>query len=163
MFCRKDGDINMNKKKRIWFICIFTIVAFAIVSMGNSEHIEKTVGVNVCKGGKVTDTSTIVISGNIKTSILRLERSFVGTFAMGCYERSCRDGVEAKIEWHDGYQSIGFFHAGDFTLFDVEKIRINKLMDSIAVYLSDGTVIATPDIDIRAIKNRTECSVRFFV
>ena len=28
----------------------------------------------------------------------------------GTYEKSCRDGVETKLEWFDeGYQDIGFF------------------------------------------------------
>ena len=64
---------------------------------------------------------------------------------MESYQPSCREGVEAKIEWFDDYQDIIFFREGDFTRLDVELIEIDEQMESIMVVFRDGTIIATPD------------------
>jgi hypothetical protein len=134
------------KKKSIAIGIALVIVAVVVALMSfTNKPVEKTVAVNVYKGGEVVETSTIRIAGNIKNSFLTSECSFVGTFAIEYCENLCRDGVEAKIEWGDGYQSILFFYAGDFTNFNVSKIEIDRQMDSIIVYLADGTIIATPD------------------
>ena len=62
------------------------------------------------------------------------------------YEPSCRDGVEAKIEWLDNdYQSIGFYHAGNFSLLDVNMIDIDEEMDTMMIAFNNGTIIKTQD------------------
>ena len=69
--------------------------------------------------------SSIEISGNLKKTLF--STSFVGTFAIEYYEPTCRDGVQAKIDWQDGYQNISFYYAGDFSRFDVKMIDIQTL------------------------------------
>ena len=60
------------------------------------------------------------------------------------YEPSCRDGVEAKINWGDNeYPILTFFYAGDFSQRDVKSIDIDKDMDRMMVTLNDGTIIAS--------------------
>ena len=80
--------------------------------------------------------------GNLKKTLF--STSFVGTFAIECYEPSCRDGVEAKIEWDDpDCPLITFFYAGNFSQLDVQTIDIDKDMSSMMVVLKDGTLIAS--------------------
>lgn len=136
--------LTTKSKLRIVAVIVAVIILIVLTLLTN-KSVEKTVAVNVYKNGAVIENSAIRISGNIKNSFLTSECSFVGTFAIEYCENLCRDGVEAKIEWGDGYQSILFFYAGDFTNFDVSKIEIDRQMDSIIVYLADGTIIATPD------------------
>ena len=63
---------------------------------------------------------------------------------MDGYEPSCRDGVEAKINWGDSeYPILTFFYAGDFSPLDVESIDIDKDMDRMMITLNDGTIIAS--------------------
>lgn len=70
---------------------------------------------------------------------------------MKYYEPSCRDGVEAKIEWHSNdYQDITFFYAGDFSRFDVEMIDIDEEMNSMMIILKDGIIITSPNYYIPA-------------
>ena len=64
---------------------------------------------------------------------------------MDAYEPSCRDGVEAKIDWQDGCQTIQFYYAGDFSRLDVKMIDINQDMDHMMVVLNDGTIITSLD------------------
>ena len=86
--------------------------------------------------------SSITISGTLKKTWS--STSFVGTFAMESYEPSCRDGVEAKINWGDNeYPILTFFYAGNFSQLDVKSIDIDKDMDRMMVTLNDGTIIAS--------------------
>ena len=136
---------NINRKKLlISCFAILSVIVLGFLAFGGNKTVDKTVAVNVYADGEIIESSTIKISGNIKNSVLTSERSFVGIFAMEYYEKSCREGVETKIKWGDGYESIQFFYAGDFTHFDVKGIKIDKEMESIMVSLEDGTIIATP-------------------
>ena len=121
----------------------FCIVAALISIHGINKTIDRTVPVKVYEDNGYSYTSSyITILGNLKKTLF--STSFVGTFAIECYEPSCRDGVEAKIEWDDpDCPLITFSYAGNFSQLDVQTIDIDKDMSSMMVVLKDGTLIAS--------------------
>lgn len=138
------------KSKKIKRILIFSILMLLFFTVwfsvnGISKTIDRTVSVDVYEGNDwACLTSSIEISGNFKKTLF--STSFIGTFAMEYYEPSCRNGVEAKIEWHDSsYEDILFYQAGNFSHFDIQMIDINEGMDSMMIRVNDGTIIATPN------------------
>lgn len=111
---------------------------------GISRTIDKTVSVNVYENDDWSHTtSSIKIAGDRRKTLF--STSFVGTFAIDCYEPTCREGAEAKIRWEDGYQNITFFYAGDFSRLDIEMIEIDEDMEHLMLVLKDGTIITSPD------------------
>lgn len=136
----------MNRKKRKTALILLLAILCAIILLGirgTQKTIDKTVPARVCEDNRTTYTpSSITISGTLKKTWS--STSFVGTFAMDGYEPSCRDGVEAKINWGDNeYPILTFFYAGDFSQLDVKSIDIDKDMDRMMVTLNDGTIIAS--------------------
>ena len=136
----------MNRKKRKTALILLLAILCAIVLLGirgTRKTIDKTVPAKVCEDNRTTYTpSFITISGTLKKTWS--STSFVGTFAIDCYEPSCRDGVEARIKWVDNeYPILTFFYAGDFSQLDVESIDIDKDMNRMMVTLNDGTIIAS--------------------
>ena len=136
----------MNRKKRKTAFVLLAAVLCAIILFGirgTRKTIDKTVPTRVCEDNRTTYTpSSITISGTLKKTWS--STSFVGTFAMESYEPSCRDGVEAKINWGDNeYPILTFFYAGNFSPLDVKSIDIDKDMDRMMVTLNDGTIIAS--------------------
>ena len=136
----------MNRKKRKTALILLLAILCAIVLLGicgARKAIDKTVPTRVYEDNRTTYTpSSITISGTLKKTWS--STSFVGTFAMDGYEPSCRDGVEAKINWGDNeYPILTFFYAGDFSPLDVKSIDIDKDMDRMMVTLNDGTIIAS--------------------
>ena len=136
----------MNRKKRKTAFVLLAAVLCAIILFGirgTRKTIDKTVPVRVYEANSTTYTpSSITISGTLRKTWSSTD--FVGTFAMDGYEPSCRDGVEAKINWVDNeYPILTFFYAGDFSPLDVESIDIDKDMDRMMVTLNDGTIIAS--------------------
>ena len=136
----------MNRKKRKTALILLVAILCVIVLLGirgMRKTIDKTVPAKVYEDNRTTYTpSSITISGTLKKTWS--STSFVGTFAMDGYEPSCRDGVEAKINWGDNeYPILTFFYAGDFSPLDVESIDIDKDMDRMMVTLNDGTIIAS--------------------
>ena len=134
----------MNRKKRKTALILLVAILCVIVLLGirgMRKTIDKTVPARVYEdNGTTYAPSSITISGTLKKS----STSFVGTFAMDGYEPSCRDGVEAKINWGDSeYPILTFFYAGDFSPLDVESIDIDKDMDRMMITLNDGTIIAS--------------------
>lgn len=112
---------------------------------GINKTIEQTISVDVYEDSDWTSvTSSIKISGNLRKTLF--STNFVGTFAIENYEPSCRDGVEAKIEWNNNdYQSIIFYYAGDSSLLDIKMIDIDEEMDTMMIVFNDGTIIKTQD------------------
>ena len=112
-------------------------------SAGHEKTSTKRSPARVYEDNRTTYTpSSITISGTLKKTWS--STSFVGTFAMDGYEPSCRDGVEAKINWGDSeYPILTFFYAGNFSQLDVKSIDIDKDMDRMMVTLNDGTIIAS--------------------
>ena len=136
----------MNRKKRKTALILLVAVLCVIVLLGirgTRKTIDKTVPARVYEdNGTTYAPSSITISGTLKKTWS--STSFVGTFAMDGYEPSCRDGVEAKINWGDNeYPILTFFYAGDFSQLDVKSIDIDKDMDRMMVTLNDGTIIAS--------------------
>ena len=136
----------MNRKKRKTAFVFLTAVLCAIILFGirgTRKTIDKTVPARVCEDNRTTYApSSITISGTLKKTWS--STSFVGTFAMDGYEPSCRDGVEAKINWVDNeYPILTFFYAGNFSQLDVKSIDIDKDMDRMMVTLNDGTIIVS--------------------
>ena len=135
----------------------FCIVAALISIHGINKTIDRTVPVKVYEDNGYSYTSSyITILGNLKKTLF--STSFVGTFAIECYEPSCRDGVEAKIEWDDpDCPLITFSYAGNFSQLDVQTIDIDKDMSSMMVVLKDGTlrkIIISPRRRCIITKNR---------
>ena len=91
----------MNRKKRKTAFVLLAAVLCAIILLGirgTRKTIDKTVPARVYEDNGTTYVpSSITISGTLKKTWS--STSFVGTFAMESYEPSCRDGVEAKINW----------------------------------------------------------------
>lgn len=130
------------------------IVGIALVFLGvifgyaNSlqKPVEKIVEASIYIDGKSEGKTSIEMSGTQKDKFSSSESEYIGTFAIGCYEKSCRDGVEAKIKWiDDKTQYISFYDGGNMSAFDVEDIVINKKMDEIVIAFEDGTVVATSE------------------
>lgn len=136
----------MNRKKRKPALILLVAVLCAIVLLGirgTRKTIDKTVPARVYEDSSTTYApSSITISGTLKKTWS--STSFVGTFAMDGYEPSCRDGVEARINWGDNeYPILTFFYAGNFSQLDVKSIDIDKDMDRMMVTLNDGTIIVS--------------------
>ena len=137
-----------NGKIKLFFISVIGVSLFIVVWLsvyGINNAIDKTICVDVYEnGGGTTTASSIKISGNLKKKLF--SSSFVGVFAIDCYEPSCRDGAEAKINWQgDNYQNISFYYAGNFSCLDIKKITIDKDMDHVMIMLMDGTIITSPN------------------
>ena len=136
----------MNRQKGKTALILLLAILCAIILLGirrTQKTIDKTVPTRVCEdNGTTYAPSSITISGTLKKTWS--STSFVGTFAMDGYEPSCRDGVEAKINWGDNeYPILTFFYAGNFSQLDVKSIDIDKDMDRMMVTLNDGTIIAS--------------------
>ena len=136
----------MNRQKGKTALILLLAILCAIVLLGirgTRKTIDKTVPAKLCEDNLTTYTpSSITISGTLKKTWS--STSFVGTFAMDGYEPSCRDGVEAKINWGDNeYPILTFFYAGNFSQLDVKSIDIDKDMDRMMVTLNDGTIIVS--------------------
>ena len=136
----------MNRQKGKTALILLLAILCAIILLGirgTQKTIDKTVPTRVCEDiGTTYAPSSITISGTLKKTWS--STSFVGTFAMDGYEPSCRDGVEAKINWGDNeYPILTFFYAGNFSQLDVKSIDIDKDMNRMMVTLNDGTIIAS--------------------
>lgn len=136
----------MNRQKGKTALILLLAILCAIILLGirgTQKTIDKTVPTRVCEdNGTTYAPSSITISGTLKKTWS--STSFVGTFAMDGYEPSCRDGVEAKINWGDNeYPILTFFYAGNFSPLDVKSIDIDKDMNRMMVTLNDGTIIAS--------------------
>ena len=135
--------MKSKRTKSILAIVVVCIVTALISMHGINETIDRTVPVKVYEGDGYSYTASyITIFGNLKKTLF--STNFVGTFAIECYEPSCRNGVEAKIEWDNpDCPLITFFYAGNFSQLDVQTIDIDKDMNSMMVMLKDGTLIAS--------------------
>ena len=136
----------MNRQKGKTALILLLAILCAIILLcirGTQKTIDKTVPTRVCEdNGTTYAPSSITISGTLKKTWS--STSFVGTLAMDGYEPSCRDGVEARINWGDNeYPILTFFYAGNFSQLDVKSIDIDKDMDRMMVTLNDGTIIVS--------------------
>ena len=134
-----------NQIKRI-LLSVFVVLAFIIAWLsihGINKTVEKTVPLEVYEDNDWTPDkdSSVTIKGNLRKTLF--SSSFVGTFAIEYYEPSCREGTEAKIEWHDGYQLISYYYAGNFSA-DL-TIKIDEDMQNMMIILNDKTIVKSLD------------------
>ena len=91
----------MNRQKGKTALILLLAILCAIVLLGirgTRKTIDKTVPARVYEDNSTTYApSSITISGTLRKTWSSTD--FVGTFATDGYEPSCRDGVEAKINW----------------------------------------------------------------
>lgn len=137
-----------NSKIRFFVISAIGVPLFICLwlsTYGINKTVDKTISVDVYENDDWSYiTSSIKISGNLKKTLF--STSFIGTFAIDYYEPSCRDGVEAKIDWQgNDYQNISFYYAGDFSRLDIQMIDIDEDMNRMMVVLKDGTIITSPN------------------
>lgn len=130
------------------------IIGIALVLLGTTfgygkslqKTVEKTVEANIYIDGKLDGKTSIKISGSQKDEFGSSESKYVGTFAIGYYEKSCREGVEAKITWIDEeMQQISFYDGGRISFFDIKDIVIDKQMNKILIVFEDGSIVATSE------------------
>ena len=79
------------------------------------------------------------------------DKSFVGRFAIEAVEATCREGVEAQIQWDamgvEGWQDIQYYRPGKFCSLGVERmLYITENLQSFGLKLEDGTIIATDPV-----------------
>lgn len=109
----------------------------------------------VFKDNRCVSETTVKINGEINGRGWDNNKTYVGTFGVEFSEATCREGVQARIEWKEGenFQSILFFNNGDFTTLETKRLIINNEMDEIALEFDDGTIIATSEEMYEKIKN----------
>lgn len=95
--------------------------------------------------GDPAGETDVIIDGTRK---ILGDRSFVGRFAIGCAEATCRERVEACIRWDamktEGWQDIQYYRPGEFCSLGVERmLYITESMQSFGLKLEDGTIVAT--------------------
>lgn len=139
--------LKKHKTKLFLIVGVFLFAVLWLSTHGINRTIDKTVSVNVYENDDGSHTtSSVKISGNHRKTLFSAR--FAGTFAIGCYEPTCREGAEAKIRWEDGYQNITFFYAGDFSRLGIEMIEIDEDMEHLMLVLKDGTILTSPDYSI---------------
>lgn len=98
--------------------------------------------------GEPSGGTTVGIDG--QQTILG-DKSFVGRFAIEAVEATCREGVEAQIQWDamgvEGWQDIQYYRPGEFCSLGVERmLYITENLQSFGLKLEDGTIIATDPV-----------------
>lgn len=98
--------------------------------------------------GEPSGGTTVGIDG--QRTILG-DKSFVGRFAIEAVEATCREGVEAQIQWDamgvEGWQDIQYYRPGAFCFLGVERmLYITENLQSFGLKLEDGTIIATDPV-----------------
>lgn len=95
--------------------------------------------------GEAVGETTVEIDGTVK---ILGERSYVGRFAIGCVEPTCREDTTAQIRWDAmetaGWQDILFSRPGEFLSLGMDRmLYITESMESFGLRLENGTIIAT--------------------
>ena len=140
----------MKFHTRLISIIAVTVVFCLVAVAGNVKtSIDKEIEANVYIEDTFVEKTTILISGTKRTSLFPTKKEeYVGIFSIAYHMPTCKEGVEAKIQWHkEGYQDIIFFYAGDFLTYEVRNIKIDESMEKITLTLEDGTTITTEVIN----------------
>ena len=138
--------MKSNQMKWMLLSAVFLLILVAIYFSihGINKTVEKTIPLEVYEdhNGTLGKDTSVTIKGNFRKTWF--SSSFVGTFAIEPYEPSCREGAEAKIEWHDDYQTIRYYYAGNSFAPDLQ-IDIDEGMQSMRIVLDDETILKSPD------------------
>ena len=93
-------------KKKILFLLfpvVLVILVIAIVIMYPfSTSMEETVQALVFKDNRCVSETTVKINGQINGRGWDNNKTYVGTFGVEFSEATCREGVQARIEWKEG-------------------------------------------------------------
>lgn len=143
--------------KGVWSLKKRIVTASAVVLLLSAAFmlwqlwprpVERTLTAYIYDGGEVSGSTSVSMSGTLKRSPLSAERTqtYVGTFEIDCLEKSCREGVQAKISWYSGgYQLVNWFYMGDFHTSDdflgISGVEIDEQMKDIRILLPDGRLI----------------------
>ena len=90
----------------------------------------------------------ISIDGKRSNYLFSAKQNYIGKIYIECYERTCREDMQAKVRWQKGSdtQTIVYFQNGSFPSLQLDsRILINDMMTKFAFGFKDGTVIATSD------------------
>lgn len=93
------------------------------------------------------------------------DQSFVGRFAIGAVEATCREDVTAQIQWDamgvEGWQDIQYHRPGEFCSLGVERmLYITEDLQSFGLRLEDGTIIATDPVYVPLLMSGYYYSIR---
>lgn len=116
-----------NKRVKLFFLVVGVLILIVVwlSTYGINETIDRTISVDVYEDDNWSSiASSIEISGNLKKTLF--STSFVGTFAIEYYEPSCRDGVQAKINWQNGY-FVPFFKNAGYEVIAINPIQSGAL------------------------------------
>lgn len=144
-----------EKTRRRWGQILGTLAALALVGLvlfavlDRSGAFLRPVSLTVTAAvytpqGEPAGETAVTIDGERR---ILGDKSFVGRFAIGAVEPTCREYVHAQIRWDAmwaGAQDILFYRAGEFLSLGVERmLYITENMQSFGLRLEDGTIIAT--------------------
>ena len=138
----------MKPKKMIVLFLVVFILGVFIVRVPIKTPIEKELATKIYIDGEVVDNTTVMIKGEIVRDIVSSTQSFSGGLYIQCYERVCREDVQARIGWEkDGeLQWLRFNQGGAPLKVDIcREILINKTMEDVAIGFSDGRIVATSE------------------
>jgi hypothetical protein len=137
----------MKPKKMAIIVIIILCSVWAVVAfLQRPISVTKEVAATVYTNGVAVSKTTIFIDGMVSEKLFSEEATYIGLFQIAWYERSSREGTEAKVKWLDSEnQYITFFQAGNSSTLEIEEFAINNQMEEIAIAFKDGTIIATSE------------------
>jgi len=132
----------------IFLILFFLAFVFVILDYSGVflRGIEMEIPAGVYVDGHKVDESIVAICGKRNTVTADC---FVGRFAIAYAERTCREGVTARIDWDHyapGYETIDYWaYGGPWESGVSQQLYVSEDMTAFAVKLDDGTIISTDD------------------
>ena len=162
-----------EKTLRRWGQILGTLVALAMVVfvlfgiLVRSGVFERPVSLTVTAAvytpeGVPAGETIVTIDGN---QWFLGDQSFVGRFAIGAVEATCREDVTAQIQWDamgvEGWQDIQYHRPGEFCSLGVERmLYITEDLQSFGLRLEDGTIIATDPVYVPLLMSGYYYSIR---
>ncbi|MGE4276512.1 MAG: helix-turn-helix domain-containing protein [Lawsonibacter sp.] len=143
---------DLGRRAASVLLAVF-VMGFFVLMLDYSGVFLKTVSMEIPVGvyvnGDFIEETSVSIHGKLRTFG---HLSFVGQFAVAYVERTCRDGVTARISWGDGvegYETIRYFAYGGSWDCGIESfLYSSEDMTRFALKLENGTVIATDAYDV---------------
>jgi len=141
----------MEMKRRIITAAVLVALLAGTFALWQTRpvSVDRSLTAYIYRDGEATGETVITISGKTKKSLWSSEQTYVGSFAIDCLEKSCRDNVQAKLTWYEGICIMGWSLAGDFytaeDFLGIDEISADPQMSEITISFSDGTVISTSE------------------
>lgn len=162
-----------EKTRRRWGQILGSLLALALVGfvlfgiLVRSEVFERPVSLTVTATvytpeGVPAGETIVTIDGD---QWFLGDQSFVGRFAIGDVEATCREDVTAQIQWDamgvEGWQDIQYHRPGEFCSLGVERmLYITEDLQSFGLKLEDGTIIATDSVYVPLLMSGYYYSIR---